>query len=148
LDDDPDLDESEHTSALAASASRENVQIMKRLKADAKTDDVDNLLTDAAYYGRADEVRYLLELGAKPNDKANGGSTAQHECLLTSFRCESFRSRYSSRWYVAKRYKLSDVGLAKVCRKLNIPRPGRGYWAKKAAGKFVPKTPSLPVLST
>lgn len=47
---------------------------------------------------------------------------------------------------VAKRYNLSDVGLAKVCRKLKIPRPGRGYWAKKAAGKVVPKQPPLPDL--
>ena len=48
---------------------------------------------------------------------------------------------------VAMRYKLSDVGLAKVCRKLSIPRPGRGYWAIKAAGKPVPKRPTLPQLS-
>ena len=47
---------------------------------------------------------------------------------------------------VAKRYGLSDVGLAKVCRKLNIPRPGRGYWAIKAAGKPVPRRPALPKL--
>jgi hypothetical protein len=49
--------------------------------------------------------------------------------------------------HVAKRYKLSDVGLAKVCRKLKIPRPGRGYWAIKAAGKVVPKQPPLLELS-
>ena len=49
--------------------------------------------------------------------------------------------------HVARRYDLSDVGLAKVCRKLNIPRPGRGYWAKKAAGKTMPRKPSLPELS-
>ena len=48
--------------------------------------------------------------------------------------------------HVAKRYHLSDVGLAKVCRKLSIPRPGRGYWAIKAAGKRVPTRPSLPTL--
>ncbi len=48
---------------------------------------------------------------------------------------------------VAKRYNVSDVALAKVCRKLNIPRPGRGYWEKKAAGKPVSKRPTLPVLN-
>jgi len=48
--------------------------------------------------------------------------------------------------HVAKRYNISDVGLAKVCRKLNIPRPGRGYWAIKAAGKPVPTQPPLPQL--
>lgn len=44
---------------------------------------------------------------------------------------------------VAKRYDISDVGLAKVCKRLNIPRPGRGYWAIKAAGKPIPKRPPL-----
>ena len=36
---------------------------------------------------------------------------------------------------VAKKYGLSDVGLAKICRKLRIPLPGVGYWAKLRAGK-------------
>jgi hypothetical protein len=45
--------------------------------------------------------------------------------------------------HVAKRYKISDVGLAKVCRRLDIPRPGRGYWAIKAGGKPLPKRPPL-----
>jgi hypothetical protein len=44
--------------------------------------------------------------------------------------------------HVAKRYNISDVGLAKVCKRLNIPRPGRGYWAIKTAGKPLPKTTS------
>lgn len=50
--------------------------------------------------------------------------------------------------HVAKRYGMSDVGLTKVCRKLKIPRPGLGYWAKKAAGKPVPERPALPDLLT
>lgn len=29
---------------------------------------------------------------------------------------------------LAKEYGLSDVGLAKTCRKLCIPVPRRGYW--------------------
>lgn len=46
---------------------------------------------------------------------------------------------------LAKKYGISDVGLAKVCRKLAIPVPGRGYWAKKEAGQTVQKLP-LPAL--
>ena len=39
---------------------------------------------------------------------------------------------------VSKDYGLSDVGLAKICRRYNIPiPPPRGYWAKKQAGKRV-----------
>jgi len=32
---------------------------------------------------------------------------------------------------LAKKYGLSDVGLAKICKRHSIPLPGRGYWAKK-----------------
>lgn len=35
---------------------------------------------------------------------------------------------------VAKRYGISDVGLAKICKKLSIPPPPRGYWTKKSYG--------------
>jgi ankyrin repeat protein len=286
LDDDGDLDESEHSTALTAAAYCENLEILKRLKPDAKRDDIDALVKYAAPYPHADVVRYLLKLGAKPNDKPNGGSAALDGCL-ESFHYETFRYRFSfasygspskagkyslsnmramvqllldegafwrpddadhmsrvrrslyecepdvmlelverlvkhtacaqdtirdllrtptmkkhlvsvatklswmgfeirttahkaederqkelsrqgalrylaSRYdreeiyeaiwlepiqHVARRYKLSDVGLAKVCKRLNIPRPGRGYWAKKAAGRPIPKRPPLPELS-
>lgn len=45
--------------------------------------------------------------------------------------------------HVSKRYGISDVGLAKICRKHNIPCPPRGYWAKKGAGQS-PKQLPLP----
>ena len=47
---------------------------------------------------------------------------------------------------LAKRYGLSDVGLAKTCRRHKIPKPERGYWAKRASGKAMPKLP-LPELT-
>lgn len=46
---------------------------------------------------------------------------------------------------VAERYGLSDVGLAKLCKRLQIPLPRRGYWAKLKAGKKTAKAP-LPTL--
>lgn len=42
---------------------------------------------------------------------------------------------------VAARYGVSDVGLAKICRKNDIPLPPRGYWAKHAAGRPPPRVP-------
>jgi len=45
---------------------------------------------------------------------------------------------------VAQRYSVSDVAIAKACRLLDIPKPPRGYWAKKAAGHPLPIRPSLP----
>lgn len=38
---------------------------------------------------------------------------------------------------LAKDYGLSDNGLRKICDKLDVPYPPRGYWAKKAAGQQV-----------
>jgi len=46
---------------------------------------------------------------------------------------------------LAVKYGISDVGLAKVCRKLAIPLPGRGYWAKKEAGQEVQQPPLTPL---
>jgi len=46
---------------------------------------------------------------------------------------------------LAKKYGISDVGLAKICRKLLIPVPGRGYWARKEAGQKVERTPLPPI---
>jgi len=42
---------------------------------------------------------------------------------------------------LAQQYGLSDVGLAKTCKRLHVPVPGRGYWAKKAAGHRVKQLP-------
>lgn len=42
---------------------------------------------------------------------------------------------------LARQYEMSDVGLAKICKKHNIPRPPRGYWAKKSAGIDVKQDP-------
>ena len=47
---------------------------------------------------------------------------------------------------VARKYGVSDVALAKTCRKLRVPLPGVGHWAKVAAGRKVirPALPRLP----
>lgn len=56
------------------------------------------------------------------------------------------RSLYDQVWsepmlHLATRYGLSNVGLAKICRKHNIPRPPCGYWAKMQSGKKPRQTP-------
>ena len=40
---------------------------------------------------------------------------------------------------LSKKFNISDVGLAKVCKRANIPIPPRGYWNKVHAGKTVAK---------
>lgn len=42
---------------------------------------------------------------------------------------------------VAKRYKVSDVAIHKVCNALEVPTPPMGYWAKLRAGKPVTVIP-------
>ena len=46
---------------------------------------------------------------------------------------------------VAAKFGVSDVAIAKLCKRLNVPRPPRGYWAKLENGKPV-RQPKLPKL--
>jgi hypothetical protein len=60
-------------------------------------------------------------------------------------------SLYEQVWNIpmnklAKQYNISDVGLKKICKKLNIPTPPRGYWARISHGYKDRKIP-LPKLS-
>ena len=44
---------------------------------------------------------------------------------------------------VAARFGVSSNYMARICTRLNVPKPSRGYWAKKAVGK-APQIPPLP----
>lgn len=44
---------------------------------------------------------------------------------------------------LSERFGISDVGLARVCRRSDVPAPPRGYWAKVAAGGTLER-PDLP----
>jgi hypothetical protein len=44
---------------------------------------------------------------------------------------------------LAEEFGVSDVAIAKRCKKLGVPRPFRGYWAKIESGKK-PRKPPLP----
>src|SRR5574340_1695504 len=43
--------------------------------------------------------------------------------------------------HVARVMGVSDVALGKTCRRMGIPVPGRGYWARKAAGEQLSQPP-------
>lgn len=45
---------------------------------------------------------------------------------------------------VAARLGISSVGLAKICRKLQVPVPTRGYWARRTAGNAPQRPPLRP----
>jgi Phage integrase family len=42
---------------------------------------------------------------------------------------------------VAGRLGVSDVALAKLCRRANIPTPARGYWARTESGQQISRPP-------
>lgn len=44
---------------------------------------------------------------------------------------------------LSEQFGISDVAISKHCKKQNIPRPGRGYWAKVEAGQK-PRKRALP----
>jgi hypothetical protein len=59
--------------------------------------------------------------------------------IAFSSKCRDRVELYNEVWHqplvkLAKKYGISDVRIGKVCRKLKIPHPGRGYWAKRAIG--------------
>lgn len=47
---------------------------------------------------------------------------------------------------VAEEYGVSSVALGKTCKKLSVPVPGRGHWAKLAHGHPGTEKPTLPKL--
>lgn len=42
---------------------------------------------------------------------------------------------------IAKEFGVSSSYLARICSRLNVPRPARGYWARIAVGKQMAKSP-------
>ncbi len=274
LDDEDRADDPEYqTTALEEACGSRNVEIVKRLKP-SRADNLGAMLDRAAFYLDRDVIAYLLELGANPNGRADGGSNALESCIrnlgwkvydrihygyATAYLAPSVRipktreaitqllqhgamwkpdpstlngvrrilyhvdpevaveliglllknengeaavqellrvprmrqhvvacqqqlarlgltlgSRriteaekrerpkpaqwmlrfdrqklYEEIWAepaekVAARYGVSGVAIAKVCRCLRIPKPPRGYWAKKAAGQRTAPRPKLP----
>lgn len=74
------------------------------------------------------------------------GSKALTYRTITFTREELFQRVWSEPLLkLAAEIGVSDVGLAKACRRAQIPLPGRGHWAK--SGKHRPPAPKLPKAS-
>src|SRR6188508_2909108 len=61
--------------AFHEAAASGKVEILRRLKP-TRADDLAGMLERAAFSAHQDVIAYLLDLGANPNDKSDGGSTA------------------------------------------------------------------------
>ena len=72
FEDDPECD----ATATEEACLSGKLEVLHRFKLVAGIHDLSGLLKDAAHFGHADIVRYLLDLGAEPNDKPNEGSSA------------------------------------------------------------------------
>lgn len=69
------------TTALMEACYQKNLDVLKKLKLDPKRDNLSELLACASTLSRTEIIKYLLGLGAQPNDKANGGSSALDRSL-------------------------------------------------------------------
>jgi hypothetical protein len=63
--------------------------------------------------------------------------------LVTNFEREKLYEEVWSEPMVAlaKRYQISDVGLRKICKRLGVPLPSVGHWARVQAGNAVDRPP-------
>ena len=99
----------------------------------------------------ADKLRPQNQLRPEPHARS-GATPAPQAKRARLFHARYNRQRlYEEVWaeptqLVAKRYGVTDAAIAKGCKALGIPKPPRGYWAKKAAGRKVPPRPPLPNL--
>lgn len=75
--DDPEC----HTTAFQEACSKGNLDVLRKLKVDPGIDDLSELLSSAAMANSTEMIDYLLALGAKPNDRPNGGSSALDHCF-------------------------------------------------------------------
>lgn len=76
-----DPDDSEwSTTALHEACWSDNVGVLKRLQP-TPSDDLTGMLQRAAERANAGTIDYLLTIGASPNDKPDGGSSALDSCL-------------------------------------------------------------------
>jgi hypothetical protein len=81
-------------------------------------------------------------------DDVPGEPRPAEEQFVAPWRCYDRETLYDQVWsqpvqVVAKSYGVSGVALAKTCRKLQVPVPPRGYWARIRNGQKV-RRPPLP----
>jgi hypothetical protein len=76
-----DMDDSEwSTTALHEACESRNIEVLKRFRPDP-SDDLAGMLERAAHRANSGALEHLLALGANPNDKPDGGSSALDACL-------------------------------------------------------------------
>jgi hypothetical protein len=81
LDDAEHVDDPEwHTTGFDEACAFGNVELLKRLRP-TREDNLSGMLQRAAFSAHREVLEYLLDLGADPNDKPDGGSSALEACI-------------------------------------------------------------------
>lgn len=111
--DDPDC----HTTALREACGNGSLEALKKLKPDPRLDNLSDLLEAAALSDSKELIDYLLHLGAKPNGKPNGGSSALDRCLWhlpwedrNTFISKQLASRYALAGGLSRIERLLEAG--------------------------------------
>ncbi len=103
-DEEPD----EFLTAFKEASYHGHVEILKKLKPDPTRDNISEMVRCAAFVGRLEAVKYLVQFGADLNDKPNGGSSAVDGCF-SHFRFEDLSRVFQGRErHLASRYSVSE----------------------------------------
>ena len=113
-----------------------------------RTEKMRNLLAESGRR-RANVERHAKHVAGRRTPRSESPSPAQATPARLPPSKYDRQRLYEEVWseptqQVAKRYGVSDVAIAKACALLDVPKPPRGYWAKKAAGQKVSNRPPLP----
>ena len=117
LDDRYENDPDCHTTAFLEACSKGSLDAVKKLKPDPARDNLSDLLRAAALSDSRELIDYLLALGAQPNDKPNGGSSALDRCLShlpwedhNTFLSKQLASKYALQGGLARIERLLEAG--------------------------------------
>lgn len=117
LDDRYENDPDCYTTALLEACSKGSVDAVKKLKPDPTRDNLSDLLRAAALSDSKELIDYLLALGAQPNGKPNGGSSALDRCLWhlpwedrNTFLSKQLASKYALQGGLARIERLLEAG--------------------------------------
>jgi hypothetical protein len=120
----------------------------RRGNADTTTDEPDaqTVLKDTKAESGAQEKSEAAQSGNDPST-GSAGDAKESDAVEKSVKAEYTREQlHEAIWSkpcvkLAAELGISDVALAKTCRRLGIPRPARGYWARVEAGEKIKREP-------
>ncbi len=99
--DDPEC----YTTAVQEACYKGNLEILKKFKTHSSKDNLAELLSYCSISKSRDLIRYLLSLGATPNDRANGGSSILHQ-YLCHLAWSDFQARSENR--LVSKYSIQE----------------------------------------